>query len=39
MAADAGLDAAPLDRMVEPIVKAQAGILKSSRQLGVDQGS
>ncbi len=26
-----------LDRMVEPIVKAQAGILKSSRQLGVDQ--
>jgi hypothetical protein len=23
--------------MVEPIVKAQAGILKSSRQLGVDQ--
>ena len=26
-----------LDRIVEPIVKAQAGILKSSRQLGVDQ--
>ena len=26
-----------LDRMVEPIVKAQAGILKSSRQLRVDQ--
>jgi predicted TIM-barrel fold metal-dependent hydrolase len=26
-----------LDRIVEPIVKAQAGILKSSRQLGIDQ--
>ena len=26
-----------LDRIVEPIVKAQAGISKSSRQLGVDQ--
>ena len=26
-----------LDRIVEPVVKAQAGILKSSRQLGVDQ--
>lgn len=26
-----------LDRIVEPIVKAQAGILKSSRQHGVDQ--
>ena len=26
-----------LDRMVEPFVKAQAGILKSSRQLGVDK--
>mgnify|MGYP001427862277 FL=1 len=26
-----------LDRIIEPVVKAQAGILKSSRQLGVDQ--
>ena len=26
-----------LDRIVEPIVKAQAGISKSSRQLGIDQ--
>ena len=26
-----------LDRIVEPIVKAQAGILKSSHQLGIDQ--
>jgi predicted TIM-barrel fold metal-dependent hydrolase len=26
-----------LDRIVEPVVKAQAGILKSSYQLGVDQ--
>ncbi|MBT7649458.1 MAG: amidohydrolase family protein [Opitutae bacterium] len=26
-----------LDRIVEPIVKAQAGILKSSRQLSIDQ--
>jgi len=26
-----------LDRIVEPVVKVQAGILKSSRQLGVDQ--
>ena len=26
-----------MDRIVEPIVKAQAGISKSSRQLGVDQ--
>ena len=25
------------DRIIEPVVKAQAGILKSSRQLGVDQ--
>ena len=26
-----------LDRVIEPVVKAQAGILNSSRQLGVDQ--
>jgi len=26
-----------LDRIVEPIVKVQAGISKSSRQLGIDQ--